>query len=47
MLGSLLGLITAHRQAKSVDREAVTQLDARLKEERKRATEVVSIIFYA
>lgn len=41
MLGTLLALIYAHRHCQVVDREAVTQLDAKLKEERKKATEMV------
>lgn len=41
MLGTLLALIHAHRRCQVVDREAVTQLDAKLKEERKRASEGV------
>lgn len=41
MLGTLLALIHAHRRCQVVDREAVAQLDAKLKEERKRASEEV------
>ena len=41
MLGTLLALIHAHRCCQVVDREAVAQLDAKLKEERKKASEVV------
>ena len=41
MLGTILALIQAHRHCQVVDREAVTQLDAKLKEERKKASEVV------
>lgn len=42
MLGTLLALIYAHRHCQVVDREAVSQLDAKLKEERKKATEMVT-----
>lgn len=41
MLGTLLALIHAHRRCQVVDREAVAQLDSKLKEERKRASEGV------
>ena len=44
MLGSILALISAHRQTKSMDREAISQLDARLKEERKKATQMVNVL---
>ena len=43
MLGTLLALIHAHRNCQVVDREAVAQLDAKLKEERKRASELVGV----
>ncbi|XP_027210397.1 tetratricopeptide repeat protein 21B-like isoform X1 [Penaeus vannamei] len=45
MLGTLLALIYAHRHCQVVDKEAVTMLDAKLKEERKRAPE--SCLYYA
>lgn len=41
MLGTILALIHAHRRCQALDREALTQLDAKLKEERKKASEVV------
>jgi tetratricopeptide (TPR) repeat protein len=37
MLGSLLALIHAHKQCLTIDKEAVTNLDQKLKEERKRS----------
>ncbi|XP_076366451.1 LOW QUALITY PROTEIN: tetratricopeptide repeat protein 21B-like [Tachypleus tridentatus] len=40
MVGSLLALVYAHRKCKVVDREAVSQLDAKLKEKRKQAGEM-------
>lgn len=40
MLGTILALLFAHRRCSVVDREAVAQLDSRLKEERKRAGEM-------
>lgn len=43
MLGTLLALIYAHRHCQVVDKEAVTMLDAKLKEERKRAPESVNM----
>ncbi|XP_068223465.1 tetratricopeptide repeat protein 21B-like [Palaemon carinicauda] len=45
MLGALLALIYAHRRCQVVDKEAVAQLDAKLKEERKRASEIP--LYYA
>ncbi|XP_069186237.1 tetratricopeptide repeat protein 21B isoform X2 [Procambarus clarkii] len=45
MLGTLLALIYAHRHCQVVDREAVTQLDSKLKEERKKASEMP--LYYA
>lgn len=41
MLGTVLALIHAHRRCQALDREALAQLDAKLKEERKKASEVV------
>lgn len=43
MVGTLLALIHAHRRCQVVDREAVAQLDAKLKEERKRASVEVTM----
>ena len=40
-LGSLLALIHAHKKCQPVDKEAVTQLDTKLKDERKRADDQV------
>ena len=40
-LGSLLALIYAHKKCSTVDREAVTALDTKLKDERKRADDQV------
>ena len=40
-LGSLQALIHAHKLCSPVDREAVTSLDTRLREERKRADDQV------
>lgn len=42
-MGTLLALIHAHRRCQVVDREAVAQLDAKLKEERKRASVEVTM----
>lgn len=42
MLGTVLALIHAHRRCQALDREALAQLDAKLKEERKKASEVVN-----
>ncbi|XP_068085087.1 tetratricopeptide repeat protein 21B-like [Anabrus simplex] len=39
MLGAMLALMFAHRRFASVDREALAQLDSKLKEERKHASE--------
>ena len=38
-LGALLALIYAHRQCKTLDREAITQLESSLRDQRKSATE--------
>ena len=43
MLGSLLALIHAHKQCLTVDKEAVAGYDAKLKEERKRADDQVTL----
>ena len=43
-LGSLLALIHAHKKCQPVDKEAVTQLDTKLKDERKRADDQVRMI---
>ena len=45
MLGSLIGLIHAHRLCLTVDKEAVAAYDAKLKEERKKADD--RALFYA
>ena len=45
MLGSLLALIHAHKQCLTVDKEAVANFDAKLKEERKRADD--QALYYA
>ncbi|CAL4164059.1 unnamed protein product, partial [Meganyctiphanes norvegica] len=45
MLGTILALIYGHRHCQVVDKEAVAQLDARLKEERKKASQ--STLYYA
>ncbi|XP_071548285.1 tetratricopeptide repeat protein 21B-like [Panulirus ornatus] len=45
MLGTLLALIYAHRHCQVLDREAVAQLDSKLKEERKKASEMP--LYYA
>ncbi|KAK7082681.1 Tetratricopeptide repeat protein 21B [Halocaridina rubra] len=45
MLGAILALIYAHRHCQNVDREAVAHLDAKLKEERKKASEIP--LYYA
>ena len=45
MLGSLVGLIHAHKACLTVDREAVAAFDTRLKEERKRADD--QALYYA
>ena len=42
LLGSLLALIHAHKMCLTVDKEAVAQYDAKLKEERKRAEDQVA-----
>jgi hypothetical protein len=44
LLGSLLALIHAHKMCLTVDKEAVAQYDAKLKEERKRAEDQVNEI---
>ena len=44
-LGSLLALVHAHKKCQNVDREAVAALDAKLKEERKRADD--QALYYA
>ena len=44
-LGSLLAMIFAHKKCSTIDREAVTALDAKLKEERKRADD--QALYYA
>ena len=44
-LGSLLALIHAHKKCQPVDKEAVLALDAKLKEERKRADD--QALYYA
>jgi len=44
-LGSLLALIHAHKKCQPVDKEAVTQLDTKLKDERKRADD--QALYYA
>jgi hypothetical protein len=41
MLGSLLALIHANKMCLTIDKEAVAQYDAKLKEERKRAEDQV------
>ena len=41
ILGSLLALIHAHKLCLTVDKEAIAQYDAKLKEERKRAEDQV------
>ena len=43
LLGALLGLIHAHKQCLTVDKEAVSLYDQKLKEERKRADDQVCI----
>ncbi len=45
MLGSLLALIHAHKLCLTVDKEAVANYDAKLKEERKRADD--QTLYYA
>ena len=44
-IGSLLALIYAHKRCSTVDKEAVTALDAKLKEERKKADD--QALYYA
>lgn len=44
-LGALLAMIYAHKRCSTVDREAVTSLDTKLKEERKRADD--QALYYA
>ena len=44
-LGSLLALIWAHKRLTTLDREAVTAYDLKLKEERKRADD--QALYYA
>jgi tetratricopeptide repeat protein 21B len=41
-LGTVLALIHAHKKCLKVDKEAVAQLDAKLKEDRKKAGDKVS-----
>ncbi|KAK3857879.1 hypothetical protein Pcinc_020970 [Petrolisthes cinctipes] len=45
MLGTILALIHAHRRCQTLDREALAHLDAKLKEERKKASEIP--LYYA
>ena len=44
-LGSLLALIWAHKRCSTLDREAITAYDQKLKEERKRADD--QALYYA
>ena len=41
MVGSLLALIYTHRKCVTIDKEAVTNFDIKLKEERKKAGDQV------
>ena len=45
MLGTILALIHAHKRCATVDKEAVLQLDAKLKEERKKAGDKVKLSY--
>jgi tetratricopeptide repeat protein 21B len=41
-LGAITALLNAHKKCQNIDKEAVAQLDAALKEERKKASDEVN-----